>query len=111
MITCKQIILLYDCDTNKPEEEFNKLYIRKMQNNPSNLKYKKGVENLLDLPSGFNYEKFYEDKEKEDDYGGKSIIQTLNKKLLCEHLCSLPNEELKNIFKHLKNEIDKVLNL
>lgn len=111
MITCKQIILLYDCDTNKPEGEFDKLYIRKMQNNPNNSKYRKGVENLLELPAGFNYENFYEDKEIEGDYGENSKIQSLNKKLLCGHLCSLPNEELKNIFKHLKDEIDKVLNL
>ena len=111
MITCKQIILLYDCDTNKHEENVGNLIILKMQNNSKNLKYKKGVENLLNLPSDFNYEAFYKLTEKEDEYGGKSHIQKLDKTALCSYVCSLPNEQLKDIFKYLKNEIDRIFAL
>lgn len=111
MITCKQIILLYDYDTNKHEENVGNLIILKMQNNSKNLKYKKGVENLLNLPSDFNYEAFYKLTEKEDEYGGKSHIQKLDKTALCSYVCSLPNEQLKDIFKYLKNEIDRIFAL
>ena len=69
------------------------------------------MENLLNLPPDFNYDAFYKLTEKEDEYGGKSQIQKLDKTALCNYVCSLPNEQLRDIFKYLKNEIDKVSTL
>ncbi len=102
------IVLLYDCDTNKPEEDIEKLHIRKMQNNGSNSQYKIGVENLLNLPNNFNGEQFYTLTTKLDDYGAKSDIRTLDKTKLCEYICKLPDEQLIEIFANIKIEIEKI---
>ena len=102
------IVLLYDCDTDKPEEDVDKLHIRKMQKNEANSLYKIGVENLLNLPTDFNGEPFYSLSTKLDDYSAKSEIRTLDKTNLCEHICTLPKDQLKDIFANIKIEIEKI---
>lgn len=108
-ITSASIVMLYDCDTNKGSEDCKNLYIRTMKANSSNTIYKRGVENLLELPSYFNKEEFYSTKEKEDDYGGITTTKSLNKMKLCEYICSLDNDKLKNILINIHSEISKLL--
>lgn len=105
------IVLLYDCDTHKPEEDINQLHLRTMQNNPENTLYKIGVENLLTLPEGFNSSLFYSESKRNDEYGAESIIRTLDKAKLCTYVCSFNNDELKTIFGKIKKEIDRILSI
>ena len=43
----RQVILLYDNDANKPEENYGQLHVRTMPSNPANSKVQDGIENLL----------------------------------------------------------------
>jgi ABC-type cobalamin/Fe3+-siderophores transport system ATPase subunit len=108
-ITSAPIIMLYDCDTNKGSEDCQNLHIRTMTENSANTIYKKGVENLLILPTDFNKEKYYSSKEKEDDYGAVTITKSLNKMKLCDDICSLDDNVLKNLLANIYEEIRKLL--
>lgn len=102
------MILLYDCDTNKPETDYAPLFVRTMTYNSGNNQYRRGVENLLVLPDSFDYDSFYSICKKTDDYGAESIRKSLNKTQLCDHICSYPNEKLISILDNLRLEIDKI---
>nr|DAL77338.1 MAG TPA: AAA domain protein [Caudoviricetes sp.] len=106
-----RVVLLYDCDTNKPEENNAKLYIRSMVKNSSNTLYKKGAENLLVLPLDFDPQLYYSTIIKQDDYGAESTIRNLDKTKLCDYLCGLPEDKLKSIFTNFKNEIDNIISI
>lgn len=108
-ITPAPIIMLYDCDTNKGSEDWQNLHIRTMTENSTNTTYKKGVENLLMLPAGFNKDNYYSTKEKEDDYGAVTITKSLDKMKLCNYICSLDDNVLKNILANIYVEISKLL--
>lgn len=103
------IVMLYDCDTNKGCVDYGNLHVRSMTTNKNNLIYKKGIENLLDLPEGFEYEKYYSKYEKCDDYGAISINQTLDKMKLCDDICSFGDDLIRNITKNVYHEIEKIL--
>ena len=105
----KPIILLYDCDTNKPAEDEGMLHIRRMEENKGNIQYKKGVENLLCLPKDFEYNKYYSYSDKKDEYGAVTRVGQLDKTLLCDDICNYTDEQLKEILKNLKKEIDKII--
>lgn len=89
----KPVVLLYDSDTNKPEESFikSKLFIRTIPKNEENSLYKIGIENLLCLQDNFEKDKYFDEKEfiSEDNYGGGSIgvKKELNKIRLCDDIC------------------------
>lgn len=105
-----KIILLYDSDTNKPEEDIENLSIRKMKVNNENLTFKIGVENLLSIDSNIDIPSFYKQRNKKDDYGAESIIRELDKKKLCVFICdSLDLEKQKLTLKKIESEIDKLL--
>lgn len=104
-----KIILLYDSDTNKPDEDYGNVVIRKITANTKNVLYKKGVENLLELPDDFDKEFFYNNGQKIDEYGAESTIRTLNKMKLCDWICSLPNNELEPILVNVRACIEKVI--
>jgi len=106
-----KVILLYDCDTNKPEENHIKLFVRNMTRNTSNTLYKKGSENLLILASDFDPQPYYSTITKQDEYGAESTIRSLDKTKLCDYLCGLPEGSLKSIFANFKTEIDKVISV
>lgn len=106
-----KVVLLYDCDTNKPEENYAKLFIRSMERNSSNTLYKKGSENLLILAPDFDAELYYSTIVKQDEYGAISTIRNLDKTKLCDYLCGLPNSNLMIIFSNFKKEIDKIISI
>lgn len=105
-----KVVLLYDSDTNKPEEIIENLVIKKMKINSENLTFKIGVENLLTLDHNIDVKSFYKQRVKIDDYGAKSILEELDKKGLCSFICeSLDLEKQKIILKKLEDEIDRIL--
>lgn len=105
-----KIVLFYDSDTNKPEEDIENLSIRKMNRNDENSIFKIGVENLLTVDPNFDLPSFYKQRTKTDDYGAESILRELDKTKLCSFICdSLDLEKQKLALKKLENEIDRLL--
>lgn len=104
-----KVVLLYDSDTNKPDENFGNLLIRKMSINHENKLFRIGIENLLSMPENFDPKPFYKETIKVDDYGAESIIRGLNKMHLCSYVCGLPDSELVHIMKLLNGEISRLL--
>lgn len=92
------IILLYDCDTNKQKYQNRNLKEICLAYNKDNKLYKKGIENLLTIPATFPKDKFYSSTTAEDEYGAIKQIQKLDKMKLCNYICSLPNQEKENFF-------------
>ncbi|MCW7480270.1 AAA family ATPase [Leptospira kanakyensis] len=104
-----KIILLYDSDTNKQEETFGNLSICKMVINSQNNHFKIGVENLLTLSTDFNYNLFYKQKTKKDNYGAESIFKELDKQKLCLSICEQTTVELqKIILTKVNSEIERL---
>ncbi|MHA8102725.1 AAA family ATPase [Aquirufa nivalisilvae] len=105
-----KIVLFYDSDTNKPEEDIENLSIRKMNLNNENLIFKIGVENLLTIDQNIDVPSFYKQKIKIDNYGAESILRELDKTKMCIFICdSLDLEKQKWALKKLENEIDRLL--
>lgn len=102
------VILLYDNDTNKPEEDLGQLKIKIMPKNDANQLYKIGVENLLILPSDFKKDDFYKTSIKIDKYGAESRISELDKTKLCEWVCIQAVEKQKEILKNINYIIDSL---
>jgi predicted ATPase len=102
-----KIVLLYDNDTNKPEEDFEDLFIRRMRKNNENTTYKIGVENLLKID--FDVQRFYKENIQTDNYGAKSTICKLDKTALCNYICNdLDKKTQKEILKNVINEIKRI---
>lgn len=98
-----KVVLYYDSDTNKPDENHNHILIRKMPKNLENETFKIGVENLLVLPAAMDKTQFYSERVKVDEYGAKSTIQSLDKTKLCNWVCDSGNVELqKSILEKLR---------
>lgn len=105
-----KIILFYDSDTNKPEEDIENLSIRKMKTNEENLTFKIGVENLLSIDQNIDVQAFYKQRIKTDDYGAESILRELDKTKLCTFICDILDlEKQKLVLKKIENEIDRLL--
>lgn len=103
------IVMLYDCDTNKGSEDDGDLHIRTMCTNKNNTIYRKGIENLLDLPKDFNYDRYYSKNERHDEYGAVTICQSLDKMKLCNDICSFDDDLARYVLKNLSQEINKIL--
>lgn len=104
-----KVILLYDSDTNKPEEDVENLLIRKMSTNPNNLIFKIGVENLLNIIPEINVSDFYKERTKTDNYGAVSTLRELDKIKLCNFICdNLSVEQQKNVLEKINSEIKKL---
>ncbi|MES1948171.1 hypothetical protein C84B14_12508 [Salinisphaera sp. C84B14] len=97
----KTIVLLYDGDTRKPDIRLRGVAALSMQYRPScasSSGISKGIENLLNLPESIDLESYADENVKDDGYGIKSIIRTLNKKELCKDIIRLPENELNDVF-------------
>jgi len=81
----RKVLLLYDCDTKKPDEDHENLKIRKIPQQ-NNRKVKKGIENLF--PDHLFTENFYANKSKYGDYGEEIKFQEFQKMKFCEWICT-----------------------
>ena len=77
----RPILLLYDCDTQKPPDQIEKLWVRSIQQNAENTKVKKGIENLF--PEDLFEERFYSESPTDD--GG--YAKHLDKAQFCDWVC------------------------
>ncbi len=82
----RQIVLLYDNDANKPDEDFFELiYVRSMPTNNENKIIEAGIENLL-AEAAITPEMFDQKTTKKKN-GSSTVTTTLNKMKLCVQLC------------------------
>ena len=80
----RKVLLIYDCDTDKSNEDHELLKIRKIPQQ-KNRKVKKGIENLF--PDHLFTEEFYLPKTKYGDYGEENQIQEFQKMKFCKWIC------------------------
>jgi len=81
-----RLLLLYDCDAAKPDEDVGLISIMTIPKNEENEKIKKGMENLFD--SKLFEDRFYEKKEDIGDYGEERIISSFKKVEFCYWICT-----------------------
>jgi hypothetical protein len=80
----RKVLLIYDCDTDKSNEDHELLKIRKIPQQ-KNRKVTKGLENLF--PDHLFTEEFYLPKTKYGDYGEQNQIQEFQKMKFCKYIC------------------------
>ena len=86
----RPILLLYDCDTQKENEqvgEDERLWIRSIKQNTENTKMTKGIENLFPIEffeEEFEFRMEYYSKRPKDDGG---YVENLDKPKFCKWIC------------------------
>ena len=109
-VCTNSIMLLYDCDTNKPDEDHEGLYIRKLPLQEGAL-MKCGIENLLVLPENFDVSPFKDKQTTKDGYGMNKTIEKLNKQDLCNYLIANGKTPmLKGVFKNFEFTLNMIIN-
>jgi len=78
-------LLLYDCDTKKPDDNFDNIFVRCIPKKEGAI-CTKGIENLLDLDKD-TIKRYTEYKEEDNGSGENKIIPTLKKAKLCDFIC------------------------
>jgi hypothetical protein len=81
-----RLLLLYDCDARKSNEDVGLLSIRTRPKNEGNKKIKKGIENLFEAK--LFEDRFYEKKIEIGDYGEEKIIPYFKKVEFCRWACT-----------------------
>lgn len=103
-------ILLYDCDTNKKDEDCGNIYIRHLPKYESTKNIKKGIENSLILDD-IDLSQFYHSKISTGDYGEEKSIATFNKMKCCDYLCGLDTKILSSVFSNLKKVLINTISI
>jgi len=109
-------VLIFDCDTKKQKKKLKKMSSLTFEKNVENKFYGRGIENMLQLPVGFNPKSFQKKTiDKVDDYGASHIKWELDKTLLCDHFCTIYDEKkskavLQPIYKQLRLWLDEITN-
>jgi len=85
-LTSRPVLLLYDCDTGKPAEDFRNLYVRAIPKNADAKIAYDGIENLL--PDHVFSKDMYDTQKNDKSYGGSVLVTELNKVKLCDSLCA-----------------------
>lgn len=100
-----KLLLIHDCDGNKATETLSdKLYVRCIPHNPSNTKFRRGIENLL--PESLARQEFY-DSKTDDKYGGQ--IQKLNKRRLCDWVITQKDIDIFSGFQPLVSFLEEIV--
>lgn len=101
---------LKDCDTNRQPKKKNNVTILSIPPYENAKGIKKGIENALVFDK-IDLRKFYSSKTTIGEYGEKKEIQSFNKMLCCDSICSMDNVTLQEVFVHLKETIDHLIAL
>lgn len=103
-------VCLFDCDTKRESSEKNNVFTRVVEVHTNTKNMKKGIENALVLDN-IDTQSFYKRTVKPGDYGDDNVITEFQKMDFCEYICKLDNSILESIFKYLREEIDKLIEL
>lgn len=84
----RRVLLLYDCDANKPPVDVGLLSVRTIPENQDNDVAQRGIENLLP-PTLFSIdrERFYTLREKAGNYGEIKKNEEFDKMAFCRWIC------------------------
>ena len=109
----RPLLLLYDCDTEKRDEqvgEDEQLWVRSIKKNTENTKMKKGIENLFPIKffeEEFKFREEYYRRTPKDDGGH---VENLDKPRFCEWICKNGSvadfEGFKEVVKILKEFVE-----
>lgn len=78
----RPILLLYDCDTQKTDEQVERLWVRSIPSNDENAEVTNGIENLF--PANLFEDRFYHKSSTKGDGG---YVIELKKKEFCNWIC------------------------
>lgn len=81
----RRVLLLYDCDTKKNDENVGSLLIRCIPQNTTNTDVTNGIENLL--PVELFEKRFYQEHKTRTGDGGEKSVSKLIKKEFCAWVC------------------------
>jgi hypothetical protein len=84
-LTPRRVLLLYDCDLNKPPKGVGPLRVRSVPRKDQNGTARKGIENLL--PPALFERRFYLPKVMSGDYGENKTVETFDKAGCCRWVC------------------------
>ena len=101
-------VILYDCDIKKINHSNKNVIIYGLPKFSNSNNINIGIENALVL-DGIDLSEFYRTKKYVDDTGAKHSNDELDKAKLCEFIRALPQEQKKNIYANLKNELSKIV--
>lgn len=109
----RPLILLYDSDTKKPSVNHDLIAVRAMPFY-SDRAIRKGIENLIRVPSGVDSNDFTSTTEKINEYGISSTIRTFDKTRFCDFLieksrageCRDLFEDFRDLFDELRSAVD-----
>lgn len=103
-------ICLFDCDVKHKPQNQNNTHIIIMTQYESSKDILIGIENALCF-GDININEFISSKEVKNNYGLTNSFEELNKNNLCDHICSLHNDKLQEVFANLKLEIEKLIKI
>jgi predicted ATPase len=86
-LVSRKVLLLYDNDAKKTDEDGQDYWVRTLPTNTGNTTVSKGIENLL--PESVFGPEMFDTTEKSQGNGTKTVITSLNKMRLCESLCGV----------------------
>lgn len=98
---------LFDCDTNHEDQSSNMVLATRVPPRENSHGIKKGIENSLILDN-IDLSPFYSTEEKLGDYGETNVIQSLDKMKLCEYICELNDDDLRERFSLLLPTLEKL---
>lgn len=103
-------IALLDSDTKKKTDSQNNVIVTSIPQYENSRGMKVGIENALVLDD-VDLNQFRIQKESVDDYGGTKVITEFQKMKCCDYICDLDVDKQRNIFVHLKEEIETLKGL
>ena len=83
----RPILLLYDYDTRKPDEQIGKLWVRSIHRNNENTAYTKGIENLFPIKFFEEEFKFREKYYSRIPNGEGGYVEKPDKPKFCDWIC------------------------
>lgn len=102
-----EVVCLFDFDAKKLDSDYANVHVRSLSRYESSANIRRGIENALILDN-VDVSSFYRYEDKVGDYGEVNKVGKLQKKKLCDYLCSLDDDKLRPVFSNLKQEIDKI---
>jgi hypothetical protein len=82
----RDVLLLYDGDSNKASEDFGRVHVRSLPTNSTNKLVQAGIENLL--PESAITEDMFNKTDKTKANGTRTTTLALDKVRLCRHICT-----------------------
>jgi len=104
-------VLLFDSDTNKPEEDAGLVHVRCTPVVEGHEIFRNGIENTLVIAPELDLGQFYDTRESNDNYGGKKMFTELNKRRLCDFICGSQEDTRRAFLVNLEELLRRILRI